>query len=66
MKKSTGKIIEPQDKSTLNVKQKWQMKYWTRELNLSVKDLLRIVRMAGTSLDNIRHALKESRIYNGQ
>ena len=66
MKHSKKKIIEPQDKTKVNVKQQWQLRYWTKELNIPVKYLQSLVRKAGSSIDNIRHALKESRLYTGQ
>jgi hypothetical protein len=64
--KNKNRFIEPQDKSTLNINEKWQLNYWTKELNISVNFLQQLVRQAGTSLDDIRHALKLSRIYSGQ
>ncbi len=59
-------MIEPQDKTKVNIRQKWQLQYWTKELNISVNSLLSLVDKAGSSLDDIRHALKETRLYTGQ
>jgi len=66
MEKTKKRITIPQDKTTVNINQNWQLKYWTIELNVPVDILKKLVAKAGNSIVQIRHALKEHRLYTGQ
>lgn len=48
----------PQDRSRINMNEKWEVAYWTRELGVSEEELARAVQQAGNSAQAVREHLK--------
>jgi hypothetical protein len=51
----------PQDRSRINVHERWELEYWTRELGVSADELANIVKEVGPSATAVRAALQKSR-----
>jgi hypothetical protein len=51
----------PQDRSRINVNERWELDYWTQALNVSAEELKRVVKEVGTSATAVRAALQKSR-----
>jgi hypothetical protein len=51
----------PQDRSRINVHERWELDYWTRELGVPAEELARVVKEVGPSAIAVRAALKQSR-----
>jgi hypothetical protein len=47
-----------QDRSRINMNEKWEVAYWTRELGVSEEELARAVQQAGNSANAVREHLK--------
>jgi hypothetical protein len=47
----------PQDRNRINVNEEWELRYWTKELNLSPDELREAVKQAGTSVKAVREHL---------
>lgn len=45
------------DRSRINMNEKWEVQYWTRELGVSEEELARIVKEAGNSVAEVRKHL---------
>lgn len=52
-------IRGPQDRSRINTDQDYEVRYWTRELNVSEEELRRAVRSVGNSADKVREHLRQ-------
>lgn len=50
-----------QDRSRINVHERWELDYWTRELGVSAEELARLVKEVGPSAIAVRAALQKSR-----
>jgi hypothetical protein len=46
-----------QDRKRINLNEKWEVDYWTRELGLTKEELERAVKTAGDRVDSIRQHL---------
>jgi hypothetical protein len=46
-----------QDRKRINLNEKWEVDYWTRELGLTKQELERAVKAAGDHVDSIRQHL---------
>jgi hypothetical protein len=46
-----------QDRKRINLNEKWEVDYWTRELGLTKDELERAVKAAGDRVDSIRQHL---------
>jgi hypothetical protein len=46
-----------QDRERINVHEKWELAYWTKELNVSQEELERAVREAGDRVKAVRQHL---------
>jgi hypothetical protein len=53
-------IRGPQDRSRINTEQDYEMRYWTRELNVSEDELRRAVQSVGSSADKVREHLRQA------
>jgi hypothetical protein len=53
-------IRGPQDRSRINTDQHHEVRYWTRELNISEEELRRAVQTVGTSADKVREHLRQA------
>jgi hypothetical protein len=51
----------PQDRSRINVHERWELDYWTGELGVSSEELTRLVKEVGPSATAVRAALQKSR-----
>lgn len=47
-----------QDRSRINMNEKWEVAYWTKELGVSEEELARAVQQAGNSANAVREHLK--------
>ncbi len=47
----------PQDRSRINVNEKWELAYWTRTLGVTEQQLIEAVKAAGTSVQSVRERL---------
>ena len=47
-----------QDRSRINMHEKWEVAYWTKELGVSEEELAQAVRQAGNSVAAVRQQLK--------
>jgi hypothetical protein len=47
----------PQDRSRINLGEKWEVQYWTRELGVSEGELREIIQQAGNSVTAVRQHL---------
>ncbi len=48
----------PQDRARINMNEKWEVAYWTRELGVSEEELARAVQQAGNSAQAVREHLR--------
>ena len=51
----------PQDRSRINLHEKWEVQYWTQELGVSQEELARAVKEAGNSVNAVRQHLTSHR-----
>jgi hypothetical protein len=51
----------PQDRSRINVNERWELDYWTRELGVTDEQLREAVKAVGPSAQAVRSHLKNSR-----
>lgn len=51
----------PQDRSRINMHEKWEVQYWTKELGVSKEELERAVKEAGSSVNAVRQHLTSHR-----
>lgn len=51
----------PQDRSRINMHEKWEVQYWTRELGVSQEALEKAVQAAGNSVDAVRQHISSHR-----
>ncbi len=47
----------PQDRSSINVHEKWEVDYWTRELGITEEQLVEAVMAAGPAIKNVKQHL---------
>jgi hypothetical protein len=47
----------PQDRSRISLSEKWEVQYWTRELNVTEEQLQQAVKQAGNSAAAVRQHL---------
>jgi hypothetical protein len=47
----------PQDRSRISLSEKWEVQYWTKELNVTEEQLQQAVEQAGNSADAVRQHL---------
>lgn len=50
-----------QDRSRINMHEKWEVEYWTKELGVSKEQLEQAVKTAGSSADAVRQHLSATR-----
>jgi hypothetical protein len=48
----------PQDRSRINMTEKWEVQYWTRELGVSEDELRQIIQQTGNAVTAVRQHLK--------
>ncbi|MGZ3184872.1 MAG: DUF3606 domain-containing protein [Telluria sp.] len=48
-----------QDRSRINVNERWELQYWTKELGVSEDELRRVVQEVGPSVSAVRARLKK-------
>jgi hypothetical protein len=48
----------PQDRSRINMNEKWEVQYWTKELGVSEEELRQIIQQAGNNVSDVRQQLK--------
>jgi hypothetical protein len=46
-----------QDRSRINMNEKWEVQYWTRELGVDEETLRNVVQRVGASADKVRSEL---------
>jgi hypothetical protein len=51
----------PQDRSRINVHERWELEYWTQALGVSAEQLMRVVKEVGPSATAVRAALQKSK-----
>jgi len=49
----------PQDRSRINVEERWEVQYWTKELNVSEQELRRAVEAVGPAVSRVREYLRQ-------
>jgi hypothetical protein len=49
----------PQDPSRINIRDEWELRYWTRELKVSADELKRLVAVHGNNVPNVREAIRK-------
>jgi hypothetical protein len=47
----------PQDRSRINIREEWEVRYWTKELGVSADELKRLVTIHGNSVEKVRQAI---------
>jgi hypothetical protein len=47
-----------QDRSRINLSEKWEVQYWTKELGVSEDELRQIIQQAGNNVTDVRQHLK--------
>lgn len=47
----------PQDRSRISLSEKWEVQYWTKELNVTEEQLQQAVKQAGNSVNAVRQHL---------
>lgn len=47
----------PQDRSRINVNERWEVDYWTRELGVSQQELEQAVKAVGPAVSAVRQHL---------
>jgi hypothetical protein len=50
-----------QDRSRINLHEKWEVQYWTKELGVTQEELERAVESAGNSVSAVREQLSKTR-----
>ncbi|MFJ1300029.1 DUF3606 domain-containing protein [Pseudomonadota bacterium AL_CKDN230030165-1A_HGKHYDSX7] len=50
----------PQDRSRINVREQWEVDYWTKELGVSTDALRDAVTQAGTSVEKVKAYLQRN------
>ena len=51
-----------QDRSRINLHEKWEVQYWTKELGVSEEELAKAVKEAGSSsVEAVRQHLRDTR-----
>ena len=50
----------PQDSARINVNEEHELRYWTKELNISAEQLKQAVKVAGVSVEAVRKHLGKS------
>ena len=48
-----------QDRSRINTSERWEVDYWTKELNVSSEELERAVKAVGPSVNAVRAYLRK-------
>ncbi len=48
-----------QDRSRINLHEKWEVQYWTKELGVSQEELERALKQAGNSVNAVRQHLNK-------
>jgi hypothetical protein len=51
----------PQDRSRINLHEKWEVQYWTKELGVTEEELQEAVKTAGSSVNAVREHLSSTR-----
>ena len=51
----------PQDRSRINLHEKWEVQYWTKELGVTQEELEQAVKQAGNSVNAVREHLSGTR-----
>ena len=51
----------PQDRSRINLHEKWEVQYWTKERGVTEEELAQAVKTAGSSADAVREHLSSTR-----
>jgi uncharacterized protein DUF3606 len=51
----------PADRTRINVDERWELEYWTKELGVSADELRELVKKHGIMVADVRKALKERR-----
>lgn len=49
----------PADRSRINIREPWEVRYWTRELGVSEAALVAAVKAVGVSADAVRDYLRK-------
>lgn len=49
----------PQDRSRINTREEWEVRYWTKELGVSADELKRLVLLNGNSVEKVRQAIRK-------
>jgi hypothetical protein len=47
----------PQDPSRINIRDEWEVRFWTKELGISPDELKRLVTAHGNSVQKVRDAI---------
>jgi uncharacterized protein DUF3606 len=48
---------QPQDPSRINIRDEWEVRFWTKELGISPDKLKRLVTAHGNSVQKVRDAI---------
>jgi hypothetical protein len=51
----------PQDRTRINLQEKWEVQYWTKELGVTQEELEQAVKQAGNSVNAVRQHLSGTR-----
>jgi hypothetical protein len=51
----------PQDRSRINLHEKWEVQYWSKELGVTEEELEQAVKTAGNSVNAVREHLSGTR-----
>lgn len=51
------KIRQPQDPKQINVKEKWELDYWSKKFNITPDKLKQTVQTVGTQADKVKRHL---------
>lgn len=50
-------IRQPEDPTKINIRQPWEIAYWTKEFNVSKEKLIRTVKKVGPLVKNVKKEL---------
>jgi hypothetical protein len=50
---------QPQDPSRINIRDEWEVHYWTKKLRVSPDELRRLVATHGNSVEKVREAIEK-------
>jgi hypothetical protein len=50
---------QPQDPTRINIREEWEVRYWTKELKVSADELKRLVSAHGNRIANVRKAIRK-------